>query len=258
MEQPLKFSEHDFINLPIAEIDSQARNAKKVYDLYQRYSLAMARLQLEALSKDDFCTLGDAQLASVEKAEDTATKWPEYSENMKRLGKAFRQRQQFLDLSANERLNLYQASQGTSRSAWQFLTGTYSARDGWVVYHDSLTSMGLPLKYGEYEFINLDSATIDNFARHARESNDIYSKLRSLCELAAMPCPYRATEIYASTDLSKWNNEYNVHQQDWAARILYADSCKRVDASPNWKAFEAKAANEQLKIAVLADTLPRT
>lgn len=43
--------------------------------------------------------------------------------------------------------------------------------------------------------------------------------------------------------------------KEWAARILYIDSCKQVGASPNWAVFEAKSAEEQSEAAALASAI---
>ena len=254
MGRPVAYSEHDFINLPIPDINALVREAKKVYVFYQRYSVAMAQLQLEALSKEKFCALGDNQVAQVESVEDAAKKWPEYSENMKRLGQPFKERREFLTLSADKRANFYQVSRGTSRSAWQFVSGNYSAEDGWATYRDSLNALGLPLKYSEYEFIHLSTADIDGLARHAKKSHELFSNLKELCGFAGKPSICTASDIYASDDLSKLDQEYAERQREWAPRILYANSCKQVGAVPNWSVFDSKTPKEQIEAAVLADT----
>ena len=257
MGQPVAYSEHDFINLPVADIDAHAREAKKVYDLYQRYSSAMAQLQLEAISKQEFCALGDNQGTQTERAEDAAKKWPEYTENMKHLGQPVKAAREFLALSADERANLYQVSRGTSRSTWQFLRRNYSASDGWATYRDSLNALGLPLRYSEYEFINLTASEIDKLATHAKQSKEAYSKLKTLCDLAVKPFSYSAGDIYGTDDVSQWSKEYDNRQKEWASRILYADSCKRVGASPNWGVFESKTVQEQFEAAATADAIAK-
>lgn len=249
------YTEYQFTHLTIKELDSLARAAKSTYDLYQRYGIAFARLGLESMSADDFCRLGERQLPLVERAEDTASKWPEYSDNMKRLGEPFKDRREFFDLSAEERAKKYQSSRGSGRSATDFVSGSYSAASGWKAYRDALSGLGIRLKYSEFQFINLDIKTVDRLARHATNSHSLYSKLKDLGQLAGKPCPCRATDIYDSEDLSKWDQEYLNRQKEWAARILYADSCRRVGAGPNWSAFESRTTNEQLEAAALADSL---
>lgn len=254
MRQSVDYTEHKFTHLTIQEIDALARAAKATYDYNQRYGVAMAQLELEAISKEDFCLL-KGQRGLAEEAEDAASLWPEYSANLKRLGEPFSTRREFFALSSEERAKAYQLSRGSSRSGVQFISGTYSAAEGWKVYKDALKVIGIPLKYNEYEFINLDIKSIDNVTRHAVKSRSVYGKLSELCQLAGKPCPYNAIEIYKSNDLSKWDQELLARQTEWAGRVVYANSCKQVGAIPNWTVFESKTPSEQIEVAALAKTL---
>jgi hypothetical protein len=254
MDQAIEYTEHDFIHLNIAEIDKLARQAKRVSDFYHRYEVAIAQMGLEARSKTAFCNLGDGQTALVETTEDAAAKWPEYSANMKRLGQTVKTQREFVELSATDRASLYDQSRGSTRSTWQLFSGSYSAADGWKAYSDTLTELGLPLKYKEIQFINLGVPTIDRLARHAVNSKELYSTLTQLCSQANKPSPYNAAEIYATENLSRWEQEFRNRQQEWASRILYSASCKRVGSQPDWSIFEAKSANDQTEAAALADS----
>ena len=255
MDQPVEYTEHDFIHLSIAEIDTLARQAKRISDLYHRYEVAITQLGLEALPKSAFCKLGDGQAALVDGTEDAAAKWPEYSANMKRLGQTVKTQREFVELSATDRASLYDQSRGSARSTRQFVLGSYSAADGWKAYNESLTALGLPLKYTEFQFINFDVPAIDKLARHALKSKELYTKLTDLCTQAKKPCTYNPAEIYVSDDLSRWEQECQDRQQEWASRILYAASCERVGRQPDWSVFEGKHAKEQLEAATLAESV---
>ena len=156
MGQPLKYTESEFKHLSISEIDAFAREAKKAYDLYQRYVAAMNQVGLKTLSNRRFwCLPDDKETAVTVLAEDTAKKWPTYKTNMARMGRPYKSADEFLQLSADERNTLFNESQGNSRSIYQGVTGYYSATDGWNVYQECRRQMGQPLDYSEYDFIHL-------------------------------------------------------------------------------------------------------
>ena len=51
MGQPLKYSESAFKRLPITDIDTLAREAKRAHGMYQRYSTAMDNVGLKKRSR---------------------------------------------------------------------------------------------------------------------------------------------------------------------------------------------------------------
>ena len=237
------------------KIDKLARHAKRTSELYERHKIAAKSLGVTAHSKQAFWNMSENRTELVANLEDAAAKWPEYRNNMAQLGMPYYSPHEFLSLSAKERARNYSLSRGTGRSATQFLSGSYSSRRGWAVYRDSLEKMKLPLEYTEYEFINQEINTIDQLARHAKACERLHTNFEELSTLAGKPPICTAIELYQSKDLSKWQQKYEQLQTEWASRILYSDSCRRVGAKPNWAVFELKTPDKQIEAAVLADSI---
>jgi len=256
MDVGLQYSEYDFMHLSLSEIDRLAREAKKAFDLYHRYTAAMDKLGLEKEASKVFWNRSDKdEVALVVTAEDTAQKWPEYKANMGRMGVSYKTASEFYALSSEERNAIYLRSSGTSRSTWQAVTLTYSAKDGWTTYSESLGKLGLPLAYREFDFINLNVSEIDKLARHAKASLDLYVRFKALCEQAEKPLLHQPKEIYEQDNLASLEQEYTARNKEWASRIVYANACRRVGVTPNWTAFESKVASEQEDAALLANKI---
>ncbi|MAX37677.1 MAG: hypothetical protein CME33_14055 [Gimesia sp.] len=255
MGQQLEYSYYDFTHLEIDKLDSLARAAQKTHDLYKRYSVSISAIDLKPISRAEFCRRIEDQSQLTSQAEDTAAKWPEYRKNMKRLGIPYHSSEEFLSLSSEARAKNYELSRGSSRSATQFMLGYYSSEDGWDTYQKSLKSMNLPLEYSESEFINFGIIKLDQLARHAKECEQLYLEFLELSKLAGKPSICSASDLYKSKELTKWRQEYEKKHNDWAIRILYSDSCRRVGTNPNWAEFELRKSDEQIEAAVLADSI---
>lgn len=252
LEQPLGYSENEFVHLPIDKIDSLARSLKTQCDLYRRYQGAMAHLSLEAISGPQFVALHDKQETLVTHAEDAASKWDTYHDRMVAMGQTALTQRQFFDATDEERHKLFERARGSQRSTFQFMTGNYSADSGWTAYSTALKEMGLPIEESEIAFKNRPLPTIDSRARRAVHARKLVRDFKELCDGADKPNKWDAKTVYASEDLSKLDREYHALKDEWAARIVYATSCRQVGSKPNWPKFESQGDKEQAEVAVLS------
>ena len=250
MELELEYSEKEFINLQISKIDELARTSKRISEDYETYDDAMGILKLKPIGRVSFAKLGDEKrVILVESAVDSANKFPVYRESMQKMDQTFLSALNFHELSAEQRLQHFSKSQGTSRSTMQAATNYYSCAAGWNTYIQSMDAMGLNPEYNRYEFINFSIEKIDRLARHARHSLYCYKGLRALYINASKTFPYTAKEVYSSADLSRWENILDQRLEEWAPRITYNKSCKELDEVANWKHFDSCTQPEQLNLA---------
>jgi len=257
MGLPIPYSYETFVRLPISKIDSLAREALNKKLQYVNYCAAMRSLEMIPQRDAYKKASQDKQEELAERSEASAAMWPEYKENMIANGQNFHSGKEFYNLSLREQEKLLNESDGTDRSFWQWVKQDYSADDGWKVYQSSLSDMKISPAYQKFQFIQLSIEKINELAIHAKESNDIFSEYRELCRLAHVPLPYTALEIYQSPDLSPWKSSLDKATDSLAARITYAESCKEVDWTPDWKVFESKTEDEQVEIAFYAQAIAK-
>ncbi|TWU37475.1 hypothetical protein Q31b_42630 [Novipirellula aureliae] len=244
------YSQFEFINLSIDDIDRLARSAKYERDGYSAYRKALRRLDIAVIEQKEFASLTDAaQEQLVAASLDSAAKWPDYNSNMKRMGKSSLRSKEFFQLAAVEREQLWSRSVGTTRTSWQVTRGYYASDDGWKAYQTSLNELGIALAHDEFEFINLDIESIDRLARHAVESLHLFRELNTIHELARMPIPYTKTEIYETADLGHWQKLIDARLQEWTPRIVYDQSCKNLGRTPDWALFNRSSFNAQQQMA---------
>lgn len=257
LEQPVDYSEYEFTHLALAKLDGLARAAKADADAYRKYEAAMEVLGLDAAPPAEFLSLNDANGALVGRAEDAAAKWVVYRPNMTAMGEPLVTAQAFFEMEEDDRRGLFELARGTQRTTLQFLSRNYSARTGWEAYQNALAAMAMPRQFTEIEFRNKPIAEINSLARHAVYSKRLVADFKELCEAAEQPNKYTPAVVYGSRDLATLGREHADLRDQWATRVVYADSCRKVGVKPNWAAFEARPEKEQAEAAVLSSVVAR-
>ena len=252
LEEKVRYTEYEFMHLPITEVDTIARLAKARSELYRRYEQAMESLSLESISPKAFFESANQTQPLLENAEDAAAKWPVYRSHMLAMGESTVSQQAFFDLDAEKRRRLYDTARGTQRTALQFMTRHYSADTGWTAYSEAIGKLGIKSPYTEREYKNLSIAEIDAKTRHAVDAEELVSLFASLCKAAHQPNKYTPAFVYGTDDLRPLFREHKDLHEKWATRVVYASSCERIGVKPNWDAFESRSDKERMEAATLS------
>lgn len=199
MEQPLDYSNADFVKLPIGNLDKLTREAKLCRDLYRRLKTADDRMGLSVMSPKNFWASRDKAPATVDTHEHAASLWPQYRDNMQRYGLNHKSATDFLSLPKAEREKLHADSRGTQRSWTQAAARRYTAADGWKTYKESRTYLGETLRYTEYEFTHLPIVEVDTIARSTKARHDLYRRYETAVESLGLE-PLSPTAFFASDD----------------------------------------------------------